>query len=638
MSIKFNFKLLGILLLLTLFTLKVNGFELTYRNEILSFNQYKSLMSRPLVTKYGNVQGVKVVYDILKKEVYFVNGNLFKYHGDFCKKELSWLGNNDDFNKYNYSTNKNQRFLLANVNYYTYLNKFVLEFGVSNEINLKQIIFLYKQVKDNTFFNDDLYLLKNNKNKGYTKIKNIIDVQDLYLHQTYQPLNKTKGMGRLVFCDKDSVMFSNIKPTDIIVINGSPNILPVVSGVITTDLQGPLSHITLLGINRGIPIMSLKNAWTNTVLKAHRNKKISLIVKQDSFMIKLINNEDLKNKKSTKKNRIKIRKDLDFKILPNADNMSSNMVSQIGAKASYFGLLNEIDFEGKAFIPEGAFAIPFYYYDKHLKSSGAKTSLDSLINYKNELSMDKKKSLLKEIRSKIKQHPVDRDLIREINEKIVARIGLKKVRFRSSTNAEDIKGFNGAGLYSSKSGFPYNEKKSIDNALRKVWSSLWSDRAYYERSLFGISQEDVAMGVLVHKSFPNEEANGVVLTKNLYRENYPGVTVSVQVGETRVVAPNQGVFNDHFLAFICADISYTNQSVSIDWISRSSLNGGNSILTDKEIENLVVVVAKIKRTFYNKQNFFSAVPYDELDLDIEFKIDSSSRKLYIKQVRTLAFK
>jgi hypothetical protein len=638
MELKFKSKLFGIFILIAVFSIGAIESNPSYRNKISSYNEFVKLMSKPLVLKYGKVQGVKVVYDLLKKELYFVDGNLYVFHGDFCKKELYYPKDRSDFNKYNYSTNKHQRFLLANLNYYSYLDKYVLEFGMTNESEVDQIVFLYNQIKNNVFFKDDLHLLTNNKNTRNTKVKKVVDVQDLYLSQTYQPLNKTKGFGQLVFCDKDSVMISNIKQTDILVVNGSPNVLPVVSGIITTDLQGPLSHITLLGINRGIPIMSLENAWKNEILKANTNKKIELKVKQDSFEIRVIGNAEFEYEQSHRLEKVKIKKDLDFLMLPNVEDMDSKMISKIGAKASYFGLLAKIDFKGRASIPEGGFAIPFYYYDEHLKASGGQVVLDSLLNNESGLSNSKKKELLKLIRSKIKKHPVNIDLMKEINKIIISKLGNSKVRFRSSTNAEDIKRFNGAGLYASKSGIPNSLKKPTDVALKKVWASLWNERAFDERALFGIPQKDVAMGVLVHKAFPNEKANGVVLTKNLYRDNYPGITVSVQVGETSVVAPEPGIINDHFLAFLNSDIGYTNQPVSVDWVSRSSLNSGLQVLSDIEIENLVIVVALVKRVYYDKQKFFSLIPYSQLHLDIEFKIDDDSRQLYIKQVRSLDIK
>ena len=89
----------------------------------------------------------------------------------------------------------------------------------------------------------------------------------------------------------------------------------------------------------------------------------------------------------------------------------------------------------------------------------------------------------------------------------------KRPRFRSSSNAEDLAEFNGAGLYDSKTGIPGDSKKTVENAIKTVWASLWNDRAFSEREFFNSNQQTVYTGILVHESFPEEISNGVVVTK-----------------------------------------------------------------------------------------------------------------------------
>jgi hypothetical protein len=48
------------------------------------------------------------------------------------------------------------------------------------------------------------------------------------------------------------------------------------------------------------------------------------------------------------------------------------------------------------------------------------------------------------------------------------------MRFRSSTNAEDLDGFTGAGLYTSKSGDP-NDPNSVLDAVRNVDQPIGGD-------------------------------------------------------------------------------------------------------------------------------------------------------------------
>jgi hypothetical protein len=151
-----------------------------------------------------------------------------------------------------------------------------------------------------------------------------------------------------------------------------------------------------------------------------------------------------------------------------------------------------------------------------------------------------------------------------------------------------------------------------------------------ERAYFGINQQSVSMGILVHRSFPNEAVNGVAITKNLYRENYIGFVVNAQIGDISVVDPPKGITCDQF---ICSpkDINSSFQN-TIEVITFSSLNHQKMVMTEKEIENLAEQLDVIKRFFFSKsKTHFSG--YESFGLDIEFKLDEKTRRLYIKQAR-----
>ena len=104
----------------------------------------------------------------------------------------------------------------------------------------------------------------------------------------------------------------------------------------------------------------------------------------------------------------------------------------------------------------------------------------------------------------------------------------QKIRFRSSSNAEDSKSFVGAGLYTSYSGCLLDDldnnkkgpcqcdptepkKQSVFKAMRKVYASFYNDDGFLERLRHGIDESQVAMGILAHYSAPDETemANGV---------------------------------------------------------------------------------------------------------------------------------
>lgn len=636
MNNRFRFQILVVVASGLLFTLCTGLKMITYSQVLHSEKTFKSFESEPLVLKYGDVTGVKVVYDLKAERVYFLHGMYYKFHVDFCRKELGYRESHEEFNEYNYSTNAKQKFLLGNINYYESLQKYVLELSVANETDANQVEKLWLAIARNSFFGNDLKLLVNNKNTEGFKVDNkhsipLISVAQLYGSQTYQPLNKKVGMGRLRFVEAGKVMDGAVGINDILVTNGSPNVLPVTKGIVTTQKQGPLSHITLLGINRGIPVMQLKDAWTDSVLRSYEGKLVRLEVLQNQYEIATVSQDEF-DFFYRSNDKISIQKNLKVDRLLSIEEIDREDVGIVGGKAANFGELASIDLHELAKIPEGGFAIPFYFYDQHMQSCGAAVLLDSVLSFPLKFEGVKKTEALVRLQKLIRSSPVSPQLLSEIEGLIKKKLGSVRVRFRSSTNAEDIKGFNGAGLYTSKSGEIGSKKYSIEKAIQKVWASLWFERAFDERELFGIPQKDVAMGILVHRAFLDEKVNGVAITKNMYRAEYPGFTVSVQIGEESVVAPTHGVVCDHFIGFLKEDMDFMNDRILIDWISRSSLSDEN-VMDAFETERLLRTLRLIKQHYYKSENFFKVKSYYQYGLDIEFKIDKVSNQLYIKQVR-----
>ena len=128
-----------------------------------------------------------------------------------------------------------------------------------------------------------------------------------------------------------------------------------------------------------------------------------------------------------------------------------------------------------------------------------------------------------------------RQTISELQATLPARASA--IRCRSSTNNEDLEGFNGAGLYDSYTHRP--DEGDLSKTVKQVWASLWNLRAFDEREFHRIDHLAAAMGVLVHPNFDDEVANGVAVTKNPFDPNWPGFYVNVQVGECSSRTPTR---------------------------------------------------------------------------------------------------
>ena len=83
-------------------------------------------------------------------------------------------------------------------------------------------------------------------------------------------------------------------------------------------------------------------------------------------------------------------------------------------------------------------------------------------------------------------------------------------------------------------------ERTIERALKKVWSSLWTFRAHEERSFYQIDPNDAVMGIAVTRAFLDEVANGVAFTGSPRDVDDKRYVITAQVGEGSVVSPPAG--------------------------------------------------------------------------------------------------
>jgi phosphoenolpyruvate synthase/pyruvate phosphate dikinase len=233
--------------------------------------------------------------------------------------------------------------------------------------------------------------------------------------------------------------------------------------------------------------------------------------------------------------------------------------------------------------------------------------------------------ILLELQDSIEHSPVDTELLKLVNNALSNSQGITNFRFRSSSNTEDLEGFNGAGLYDSYTGIIGDKNKTIEKAIRKTWASLWNLRAFEEREYFKIDQKSVAMGELVERAFPTEAANGVVVTKNLFNQYNAAYTINVQVGEISIVLPTDNYLPDQILFYLSDPTDNT-----IEYVSHSTVPGmeAKTVMTIEELKEL-------KKYCNAISNHYCALNFECKTMDIEFKVDlvNGKRKLYIKQAR-----
>jgi phosphoenolpyruvate synthase/pyruvate phosphate dikinase len=202
-----------------------------------------------------------------------------------------------------------------------------------------------------------------------------------------------------------------------------------------------------------------------------------------------------------------------------------------------------------------------------------------------------------------------------------------RMKFRSSTNAEDLERHTGAGLYDSKAGQAHDPNAPVDVALRVVWASTWNFRAFEEREYAGIDHTKVAMAVLVNPSYQDEDANGVAITANIY-DPAPGgedaFYVNAQVGEESVVQPDPSVVADQLMYYW-----FHNGQPATYYAHSTLVPAGQTVLTRAQLFDLGRQLAALREHF---AAFYTPPEgYGRLPMDVEWKLVGD--EIWIKQAR-----
>ncbi|MFM7671089.1 MAG: PEP/pyruvate-binding domain-containing protein [Bacteroidota bacterium] len=609
-------------------------FAQPYLSAIESDQDFKKLEGTPLSGKYGGISSVKIVYDTRRKKVYYINSHDYRLHFNFCQEVLRDESDLYAFNQVNYSGSEDRVYLLANLNRIADKGGYALELAAVDLMSSKQLLTLFQSIQHTFFASSEVKLLLcslhlQSQKSFLGQTMSLLEPSELYGSITYQAISKQKGHGRLRIIDTLNNEGRGYSIQDILVLPEAPLTLPPVAGVIVATFQTPLSHLSVLGQNRRIPVCADKLVFSDERVRKLNGRMVTFDVNETGYRLM---EAVAVTKKSRPSKKIVLPSDLSVDSLMNVEQMGKRASQYAGNKAANFSLLHKLSKSASFKTPESAFVIPFYFSDQHLRKCGAYLRLDSLLSmptgFFNDSVIRKK---LSQVRKSILTHPLDSLLLQSVTGRIRSLGSYRRMRFRSSTNAEDADGFSGAGVYTSKTGEVDNDSLAIDRAIKGVWASMWTYDAYMERSYFGIDHRKVYMGVLVHRSFPDEKANGVVISKNLYRKEYYGFVVNAQFGDESVVKPKPGQVVDQFICYPPIDGEINPGQNKVDIITLSNLDQNRLVLSDKEIQQLAKETERVKYFLYRRKS--QSKSYFDYGLDIEFKIVGVDRKLYLKQVR-----
>jgi hypothetical protein len=492
---------------------------------------------------------------------------------------------------------------------------------------------------------------------------------------------------------------SSTTANDILILEEVPDFLPPAAGVVTAVPQTPLAHFNLLAKNRGIPNVYRGGAMEEQELIDWAYQRIPVVIKSSGtgdLIIKPLSEGQFSQwQQSQKKSPVSVQQ-VDVSTLPYTHNLrmlsaadSDTLRPSIGGKATgYLGLIAGAptatpDSVGAITIRpdvehvapfrsriESMLSAPGFSTDVRVRALALEGILRYAVRFPGASDLTFRDTFLIShptgdvlgdfarqggLKQALRDAPMNAANLMKISDALRAQFGhyapTQGLRFRSSSTAEDVEGFNGAGLYDSNTGFidtsvqPATEQKqSIEWAIKKTWASYWGVEAYEERALESIDHLSGNMAIVVHARFDDasEKTNGVFL---FTIKNGEGILdLNVQAGAVSVTNPTTTSLPE--VDRVTLKIGATTPT--IERLRQSTLApAGTLLLTDAELLETFARAKEVATKWLAQSN--STRPPEQHArtqvLDFEFrqvpagwpalKVGTLPARIVLKQTRTI---
>jgi rifampicin phosphotransferase len=571
---------------------------------------------------------VKVIYDKTDGSTYFLQSERWPIHYYFARRFLNKEGrpvpDEGVFNKREYHQD-DRRFILGTLSHYPG-DVWAFELYAGDQLDLDKTADIFHKVQALVFMGNELKYrpvpAAHDDDPRTRQLLPVIESSSLFAHIRYQPLELGEAFGFVrIFRKGQPLDTSTLRPFDLVVLASLPEDLPVVSGVISDEIQAPLGHINVLCHNRATPNMMTRDATLDPAIVALEGKLARLTVEGQRFRIEAAGQQAAEaswEKKRPQQWTHPTRDDKDVG-LPSLAKLGLSDIPRVGAKTAQLGLVTQLA-QNRFRVPRG-FALPMAAYTKFLRDNGFDKRIDQLLSSQTFLdSADERHRRLDELRADMLRAPVDARTVSALSARIRELLPPGKVRLRSSTNAEDLPGFNGAGLYRSTRIDPA-DPNDVLRGLREVWSSVWLWGAFEERQYYRIDSRTVGMAILVQESVDDDVVNGVAVTENPFNQGQPAVFINAQTSGGSVTGARGNEVPEQILAFTYED------GQGIERISQSSRVKG-PLLTTADIHRLVTALDAIHAGFTGDTYKMSGSA-----VDVEFLLAGPNRDIVVVQAR-----
>lgn len=585
------------------------------------------LAYRPAYQTAARTEVVKLLIDMEDDwKTYFVQSERWELHYAFAREFIDFPRTHTEewrdhqaFNVEQYRR-PTRRFFLASLVRYLDGSVWALELVPGDTIDAERLQRGFEHIRERVFFGNQLRFralspLQQRHAETIGDAMPTVDLTALMARVRYQPLVTGVAYGYLRIV-RGELDVSTLRPNDIVVAEHVPSELPPVSALVTSGLQAPLAHVAILSRNRGTPDMALRDAVNLPEVQALEGQLVRLAVGPQEYVLERATLAEAEPRwEASRPSRpfVPVR-DLDANALVDVCSLSLGDISTAGAKASQLGEVCRLQIRNP-----GGFVVPFHHYGMHLSRHGIDGDIEAMLvdaGFRSDAGARARK--LAELREKIESSAANRALVREIRRRVR---GSQRWIFRSSTNAEDLPGFNGAGLYRSVVVGPNPTEAQVADALRQVWASVWLQRGYEERDWFRIDQARVAMAILIQPFVDDVVGNGVAITRNPFDQARPAVFVNVQTREGSVTGAGDDELPEQVLIYTWSE------DLEFEVMSRSTRAQG-AILTEADLRALGELLQTIHTQLEPRYADSNAV-------DVEFLLTRGERRVVVVQARPI---
>lgn len=593
---------------------------------------FSAQAARPLDASLPGARTIKTIIDRAHDDaVHYLDTATYPLHVTFAREKLGYPAALPFVAEY---VSEDRSFLLGSVTHYEAPDIWAYELAPYDTATVDMIATAMRKLANAAYFGDHLRFHPTSEAQVARAAQlpaglRVVTTEEITQGLDYQPLNLGETVGQVRLITAEALATTYVSPRELLVLDHVPNDLTTVAGVVTADFQTPLSHVNVLSQQRGTPNMGLHDA--QTAFTALSGKWVKLTVGAFAWSATEVTPADAEAWWQAHRPAVAIVPvpDLSRTELLDVDTLGVADVAAVGGKAANYGELRKI---GGAVRVRPGLAVPVARYVQFMEANGFAADVTNMLADPTfQGDGNERRRALAALQTRMRAAPVDATFLAALEARLTAAFPSTRMKFRSSTNAEDLEHHTGAGLYDSKAGAPGDASHSVADALRTVWASTWNFRAFEERSYAGIDHAKVAMGVLVVPSYQDEAANGVAITANLYDpgpEGEDAFYVNAQLGETSVVEPAPGIVADQLLYYF-----FHNGSPATYLAHSSLVASGATVLSRDDLFALGQALAAVREHFASL--YALPVGFAALPMDVEWKVvmANGERQVWLKQAR-----